>query len=110
MNGQVFGFKSMRKLPKKRDLSRVSELFRLLSEPTRLKILYSMLETEAQVGEIARLADMSVSAISHQLKLLREKRLVKSRRDGRRVFYSLDDYHIPALLALAGEHSQEDDS
>ncbi|MCP4632394.1 MAG: winged helix-turn-helix transcriptional regulator [candidate division Zixibacteria bacterium] len=91
-------------------IKNTSTFFGVLSDPTRLKILYCLLDREMQVGDIAERVKMSVSATSHQLKILRESRLVKTRRDGRFIYYSLDDYHIPALMALAGEHVRETDS
>ncbi len=97
----------MKSDPKEKILMRMAEIFFVLSDPTRLKILYSMLERSIQVSEIAEFVGMSVSAVSHQLKLLRDKHLVKTFRQGRKIFYSLNDYHIPALLALAREHSSE---
>lgn len=89
-------------------LRRMSSLFGVLADNTRLKIMYSLLDSEKKVGEIASIVGMSVSATSHQLKVLRENRLVKKRRQGRENYYSLDDFHIPALLALAGEHCREE--
>jgi DNA-binding transcriptional ArsR family regulator len=97
----------MKTKPDLKLLFSMASFFGVLSDPTRLKILYSMLENELQVSEIAELVGMSISATSHQLKVLRNERLVRSRKDGRKVFYRLDDYHIPALMALASEHSRE---
>ena len=96
--------------PNSQVLRRMSSLFGVLSDPTRLKILYAMLDSELQVSEIAERVGMSISATSHQLKVLRNERLVRTRKDGRKVFYHLDDYHIPALMAVAAEHSRETDS
>lgn len=79
-------------------------LFKSFADPTRIRILYELLESELCVGEIARRVGMSSSAVSHQLALLRMMRLVKTRREGRAVFYSLDDEHVRQLFRQGLEH------
>jgi DNA-binding transcriptional ArsR family regulator len=85
----------------------VADTFRILGDPTRLRILDALSAGELCVCDIAGLAAISESAVSHQLRLLRSMRLVKSRRSGRLVFYELDDHHIIELLRQAHTHVQE---
>jgi DNA-binding transcriptional ArsR family regulator len=89
-------------------LDRLSRLFSALSDPTRLKILNALSVTEELcVCDLAALAELSVSAVSHQLRLLRDRDLVRARRDGRMVFYSLADDHVSVLLGTGVEHANE---
>ena len=85
----------------------VADTFRVLGDPTRVRILDALSAGELCVCDIAALAGISESAVSHQLRLLRGMRLVRPRRAGRQVFYSLDDQHILALLRLAATHVAE---
>lgn len=85
----------------------VADTFRILGDPTRLRILDALSGGELCVCDIASLAGISESAVSHQLRLLRSMRLVKSHRSGRLVFYELDDHHIIELLRQAHTHVQE---
>jgi DNA-binding transcriptional ArsR family regulator len=89
-------------------IERVSRLFSALSDPTRLKILHALTVTdELCVCDLAALAELSVSAVSHQLRLLRDRDLVNARRDGRMVFYSLADDHVATLMGTGVEHANE---
>jgi len=91
-----------------RTIERVSRLFSALSDPTRLKILHALTITEELcVCDLAALAELSVSAVSHQLRLLRDRDLVRARRDGRMVYYSLADDHISILMGTGVEHADE---
>ena len=91
-----------------RTIERVSRLFSALSDPTRLKILHALTITEELcVCDLAALAELSVSAVSHQLRLLRDRDLVRARRDGRMVYYSLADDHISILMGTGIEHADE---
>jgi DNA-binding transcriptional ArsR family regulator len=85
----------------------LAETFRVLGDPTRVRILDALANGELCVCDIASLVGMSESAVSHQLRLLRHMRLVRARRAGRQAFYSVDDHHILELLRLAGTHVQE---
>jgi ArsR family transcriptional regulator len=85
----------------------LAETFRVLGDTTRVRILDAISRSELCVGEIASLLGLSESAISHQLRLLRNMRLVRPRRDGRMVFYTLDDQHIVRLFEQGLEHVQE---
>lgn len=89
-------------------VDRLSRLFSALSDPTRLKILHALTVTdELCVCDLAALAGLSVSAVSHQLRLLRDRDLVRARRDGRMVFYSVADDHIAVLMGTGVEHADE---
>jgi len=85
--------------------SEVSEIFKALSDPTRLKILYSLYQGERGVGEIVAAVGLTQSAVSHQLKQLRDKRLVKVRREGKYAYYNLDDDHVRELLKIGFDHA-----
>jgi len=96
-----------RSLPE-RTIERVSRLFSALADPTRLKILHAlMVIDELCVCDLAVIADLSVSAVSHQLRLLRDRDLVHARRDGRMVYYSLADDHISTLMHAGVDHAEE---
>ncbi len=89
-------------------IEKVSRLFSALSDPTRLKILHALTVTkELCVCDVAVLAELSVSAVSHQLRLLRDRDLVRARRDGRIVYYSLADDHVATLMGTGVEHADE---
>lgn len=86
------------------EIEQVSQLFKVLSDPTRLKIMLSLKAGEKNVTAIAEAVSMEQSAVSHQLKLLRENRVVKSRREGKAILYSLDDEHVIDILQETFEH------
>jgi DNA-binding transcriptional ArsR family regulator len=85
----------------------IAATFSVLGDPTRIRILAALAAGELCVCDIATLAGISESAVSHQLRLLRGMRLVRPRRAGRQVFYSLDDQHIVQLMRVAITHVQE---
>ena len=85
----------------------LAETFKVLGDTTRVRILDALARSELCVREIARHVGSSESAVSHQLRLLRGARLVRQRRDGRMIFYSLDDQHIVRLFEQGLEHVQE---
>ncbi|NLO82168.1 MAG: winged helix-turn-helix transcriptional regulator [Clostridiales bacterium] len=85
----------------------LAEFFKLFGDATRLRILYALSLSEMCVCDISEFLDMSQSAVSHQLKVLRQCRLVKYRREGRNVFYSLDDEHIQQIIHIGLEHMNE---
>ena len=89
------------------DVMRVAETFRLLGDPTRVRILDALAGGELCVCDLAQVLDVSESAVSHQLRLLRGVRLVRPRRAGRQVFYRLDDQHIIRLFQQALKHVEE---
>jgi DNA-binding transcriptional ArsR family regulator len=85
----------------------LAETFKALGDPTRVRILDALAQAELCVCEIATLVRLSPSAVSHQLRLLRSLRIVRARRQGRMVYYSLDDYHIKDLFAQGLRHVEE---
>ncbi len=85
----------------------LAETFRVLGDPTRVRLLDALSRAELCVCDLASLLGSSESAVSHQLRLLRNLRLVRPRREGRMMFYSLDDQHIVKLFAQGLEHVQE---
>jgi DNA-binding transcriptional ArsR family regulator len=87
----------------------LAETFRLLGDPTRVRLLDALSTGEMCVCDLATLLGHTVSAVSHQLRLLRGVRLVRARRAGRMIFYSLDDHHIISLLSQARRHAEEED-
>jgi DNA-binding transcriptional ArsR family regulator len=84
--------------------SRVADLFQALSDPSRVRILASLIHGEIHVGGLASVVGISESAVSHHLRNLRLLRLVRARKDGRQVFYSLDDDHIAELIQSGMDH------
>ena len=91
----------------KEKIQRASELFKSIGDPTRLEILCLLLKGERQVGELAKALDHTQSAISHQLRLLRNLKIVRSQRKGKFINYSLDDSHIEELIRVAFTHAHE---
>lgn len=91
-------------MPEEDDLLRLAEVFRILGDPTRIRMLYALSQCEMCVCDIAETLEMTQSAISHQLKLLRDLKLVKFRKEGKSVIYSLDDDHILQLFRQGMEH------
>jgi|YNPNPStandDraft_1061719.scaffolds.fasta_scaffold09427_4 DNA-binding transcriptional ArsR family regulator len=82
----------------------LAETFEALADPTRVRLVSALAEAELSVGELAGLLGMSISAISHQLRLLRRLRLVKRRREGKRIYYALDDEHIANIYRYGLDH------
>ena len=85
----------------------LAELFKVFGDSTRIKILYSMFETELCVNDIARLLNLSQSSVSHQLRILKTSKLVKFRREGKSIYYSLDDEHVRSIISMGMEHVEE---
>lgn len=85
----------------------VAELFKNFSDSTRIRILYCLFEKERSVTEISELLQMNQSAISHQLKILRSSKLIKARRDGKMMLYSLADEHVKTIIAMGMDHVEE---
>lgn len=94
-------------LPRDEILNDLSQLFKVFGDNTRIKIIYSLSKEEMCVCDIAALLNMNQSAISHQLKVLRQSKLVKYRREGKVVYYSLDDEHIEEILKMGLLHISE---
>ena len=95
-------------LPDEDTLTRLAELFKVFGDGTRIRILYVLFEQEVCVCDLARQLGVSQSAVSHQLRSLRMARLIRSRREGKTVFYSLADDHVRTLLSQATEHINEE--
>jgi len=93
-----------REMPDEDTLYDLTELFRILGDSTRIRILYVLFEAEMCVCDIATLLGMTQSAISHQLRALKTARLVKGRRDGKTVFYSLADDHVKTIIHQGLNH------
>ncbi len=90
-----------------RNILDASEIFKILSDPTRLKIVMALTKEELCVRDIAALLNLTESAISHQLRLLKNSRIVKHRRDGKMAYYTLDDEHVENLIKSALQHTTE---
>lgn len=85
----------------------VAELFKIFGDSTRIRILSALLSSELCVCDICSLLNMTKSAVSHQLRILRQAKLVKNRRRGKEIYYSLDDDHVASIINLALEHAKE---
>jgi len=96
------------KMPAEADLDEMAELFKVFGDPTRAKIISALSIGELCVCDIAALLSMTSSAISHQLRILRQARIIRSRRDGKTVYYKLDDEHISSMFVTAYAHVSEE--
>lgn len=96
-----------RQMPGEEELYDLAELFRIFGDSTRIRILYVLFESEMCVCDIAQLLGMTQSAISHQLRLLKNARLVKARREGKTVFYALADDHVKTIIGQGLDHVRE---
>lgn len=94
-------------LPEEETLYKLADFFKVFGDPTRIRILYTLAEGELCVCDIADVLSMTQSAISHQLRVLKQISLVKFRREGKTVFYSLADAHVSTILAQGLEHIKE---
>lgn len=99
--------KVLENMPDEEVLYDLSELYKVFGDSTRIRILYVLFESEMCVADIAQLLRMSTSAISHQLRLLKQFRLVKFRREGKVVFYSLADDHVRTIINQGIDHISE---
>ena len=95
------------KMPSTEVIDSLSELFKVLGDPTRSKILFTLEHGELCVNDICQCVDMTKYAVSHHLKLLKQSKLVKSKRKGKEIIYSLDDEHVKDLFKCALEHVME---
>ena len=94
-------------MPEEDELYDLAELFKVFSDSTRIRILFVLFSAEVCVCDLAKVLNMTQSAISHQLKILKQAKLVKARRDGKSVFYSLADGHVRSIIAQGREHIEE---
>lgn len=85
----------------------IAEVFKVFGDTTRMKIISALLEAELCVGDIAEITNSTQSAISHQLRVLKQAKLVKFRKDGKTVYYSLDDEHVSKMYEIAKTHIEE---
>ena len=95
------------KMPKEEILYDLADFFKIFGDSTRIKILYALFASEMCVQELATLLDMNQSAISHQLRILKQAKVVKYRKDGKYVLYSLDDDHVTQIVLQGMEHLSE---
>ncbi len=94
-------------LPEETELYDLAELFKVFGDSTRIRILYVLFESEVCVCDLAEILQMTQSAISHQLKILKQSKLVKNRREGKSIFYSLADDHVRSIINQGREHIEE---
>ena len=99
--------KIKQKMPEDGYIYDLAELFKVFADSTRMKVIYALLEDELCVCDIANVLNMSKSSISHQLRILKQAKLVKFRKEGKVVFYSLDDDHIHEIVKKGCEHIEE---
>ncbi len=97
----------MHTIPEKQTIEAIADLFKAFGDPTRVQILSHLQQREMCVGDIAEAVDLSQSAISHQLRILKQMHLIKFRRDGKNVLYSLADDHVRTILEMGLEHVME---
>ncbi|MCH5268695.1 MAG: helix-turn-helix transcriptional regulator [Lachnospiraceae bacterium] len=95
-------------MPEETELYDLAELFKVFGDSTRIRILFVLSSAEVCVCDLARALNMTQSAISHQLRILKQNKLVKSRREGKSVFYSLADGHVSTIIAQGREHIEEE--
>ena len=97
--------KSVReKMPSEEALYNLSDLFRIFADSSRIKVLYCLMDGELCVNDIAQILNFTQSSVSHQLRILKDAKLVKFRREGKIIFYSLDDEHVQQILSMGMEH------
>lgn len=89
-------------------IDQLGDFFKILGDPTRLKILSALLQSEMCVGTITEVLEMSQSSVSHQLRTLKRARLIKSRKEGKWVFYSINDDHVKTIIEMGLSHIQEE--
>lgn len=94
-------------MPTEEELYDLADLFRVFGDSTRIRILYVLSEAEVCVCDLAEILNMTQSAISHQLRILKQSKLVNGRREGKQVFYSLADDHVRTIIAQGKEHIEE---
>ena len=95
-------------MPEENELYDLAELFKVFGDSTRIRILFVLFETEVCVCDLAQALNMTQSAISHQLRILKQNKLVKNRREGKSIFYSLADDHVRTIIAQGREHLTEE--
>ncbi|MBR5967690.1 MAG: winged helix-turn-helix transcriptional regulator [Lachnospiraceae bacterium] len=96
------------RLPLEDEMYDLAELFKCFGDSTRVRILCVLLQGEFCVGDIAEALNMTQSAVSHQLKLLKQAKLISGKRDGKQILYSLADEHVRSIISIGLEHIEED--
>ena len=94
-------------VPTEEELYDLAELFKVFGDSTRIKILYVLVESDMSVGDIAQALNMTQSSVSHQLRVLKQSRLVRFRREGKNIVYSLADDHVHTIMSQGLEHLEE---
>ncbi len=99
--------RSRLKMPEESLLCELGDFFKTFGDSTRVKIVSALMTGELCVCDIAATLDMTVSAVSHQLRVLRQAKIVRTRRDGKQIFYSIEDHHVGILFTMGLEHIRE---
>ncbi len=94
-------------IPGEAELNRLTDFFKVLGDPTRVKILFRIFQSEINVGDLAETMQITESAVSHQLHVLKISGLVKKRREGKTIFYTIADAHVRSVIAQGLEHIEE---
>lgn len=94
-------------LPDENEMIDLAELFKIFGDSTRIRILFAISEAEQSVSGIAEALGMTQSAVSHQLRILRQSKLISARRDGKQIFYAPADEHVDTIMRVAMEHIEE---
>ncbi|MBP5383724.1 MAG: winged helix-turn-helix transcriptional regulator [Lachnospiraceae bacterium] len=97
----------MMKIKDENELYDLAELFKVFGDSTRIRILFALFDEERCVSDIANTLQITQSAISHQLKILKQSKLIKSRRDGKQIYYALADDHVRSIIGQGLEHVEE---
>ncbi len=94
-------------MPDEDEMAELAELFKIFGDSSRIKILYALFDRQLPVSDIAESINMTVSAVSHQLRILKQNHLIRSRREGKNIIYALDDDHVYRILQMGREHIEE---
>ena len=94
-------------IPSEELLIDLADLYKVFGDFSRIRILYALMEQEMSVQKIADALDMTQSAVSHQLKILKQNKLVRARREGKSIYYSIADHHVSSILDMGKEHLEE---
>ena len=106
-DNQALRSRVLSEMPDEESLYDLAELFKVFGDTTRIRILYVLFEAEMCVCDIARILNMTQSAISHQLRVLKQARLVRNRREGKQIYYSLADDHVRTIIGQGMDHIEE---
>ncbi|MBQ3304861.1 MAG: helix-turn-helix transcriptional regulator [Clostridia bacterium] len=106
-DSQALRNRVLSEMPDEERLYDLAELFKVFGDTTRIRILYVLFEAEMCVCDIAEILNMTQSAISHQLRVLKQARLVRNRRDGKQIYYSLADDHVRTIIGQGMDHIEE---